>query len=317
MLEISHRPKSTLNHTENKFELTQKVNSTIGTLLLNAQVLRQHGEYRLALNLLRQASNLDSYHIVVLKELYSCLNNIENFKESIIVAKTILKLEYNFENIYNYAQAHYRIGDDAAAMQLYYEALSVLDFDSPYVFELYKNLGNILVRQGDFDGAEEYYNKAYAVNPRSDILLVNLGTLEVQKSDFDKALFCFRQAVEVNPLNDKAWAGLAMIHNQFSDFELAWANIMKSIEHNPKNRTALIIAANWALRDQKQSLVIEVIENYLSQDEFDKDLSLVLINLYCSSGLLQKAIIEVHRFLCWHPENVEVLNLKIKLGELV
>lgn len=317
MLEISHRPKSTINHVEKEVEQVQKVNSTIGTLLLNSQVLRQHHEYRLALNLLRQASNLDSYNLVVLKELYSCLSQIENHRESIVVAKAILNIEYNFDSIFNYAQTHYRLGDDAQAMQLYYEALAVIDTESPHTFELYKNLGNILVRQGDFDGAEEYYNKAYTINSQSDVLLVNLGTLEVQKNDFDKALYCFRQAVEVNPLNDKAWAGLAMIHNQFSDIELAWANIIKSIDQNPMNRTALIIAANWAIRDQKQNLVISAIEQYLSQEKFDQDLSLVLINLYCSAGHLQKAIFEVHRYLCWYPENTEVLNLKKKIGELL
>ncbi len=317
MLEISHRPKSAIDKTNSTLEESPKVNSTVGTLLLNAQILRQHREHRLALNLLRQACNLDSYNLIVLKELYSCLIQIENFKESLIVAKTILKLEYTFENIFNYAQNYYRLGDDGTAMQLYYEALSVVEIDSKLVFELYKNLGNILVRQRDFDGAEEYYNKAYTINNHSDVLLVNLGTLEVQKSDFDKALYCFRQAVDVNPLNDKAWAGLAMIHNQYSDFELAWANIVRSIDQNPNNRTALIIAANWALRDQKQNLVIKQIESYLSKEEFDQDLSLVLINLYCSSGLLQKAVVEVERFLCWHPENTEVLNLKMKLGQLL
>lgn len=317
MLEISYGPKSTVQKDDHSIEQTQKISATVATLIANAQILRQHGEHKLALNLLRQASNLDSYNLHTLKELSGCLSQLDKLNELLIVAKTILKLEYNFENVFQFAQIYYRMGDDSQAMQLYYEALSIIEIDSIHLFELYKNLGNILVRQSDFEGAEEYYNKAYTIQSSSDVLLVNLGTLEVQKGDFEKALYCFRKAVEINHFNDKAWAGLAMIHNQFADYELAWANIIKSIDQNPTNRTALIIAANWAMRDQKQSLVIAPIESFLSQEKFDPDLSLVLINLYCSSGFLQKAMIEVNRYLYWNPDNQEVFDLKIKIGGLI
>jgi tetratricopeptide (TPR) repeat protein len=140
--------------------------------------------------------------------------------------------------------------------------------------------------------------------------------LEVQRQDFDKSLYCFRQAVEVNKKNDKAWVGLAMVHAQFGDHELAWANLETAIDINPSNRTAVHLLANWGLRDRRLGQSIEVLENYLSQVEFDEDLSLVLINLYCSSSQITEARLECERVLLWNPENKDVANLKEQLKNI-
>jgi tetratricopeptide (TPR) repeat protein len=205
------------------------------------------------------------------------------------------------------------LGRDQEALESYYEALSVITEENSVLFELYKNMGNIFVRQGDFDGAEEFYNKAYTVNSQSDVLLVNYGTLEVQRSDYDKSLYCFRKAVEVNPANDKAWVGLAMVHNEFGDIELAWANIESALDINPTNRTAVHLAANWGLRDTKIEKAIEYLQQYLASVEQDEDMSLVLINLFCTIGHLEKALLEMERVLLWNPDHKEVRQLKKKI----
>jgi Tfp pilus assembly protein PilF len=173
-----------------------------------------------------------------------------------------------------------------------------------------------LVRQGDFEGAEDYYNKAYTLNPDSDTLLVNFGTLEVQRQDYDKSLYCFRQAVEVNKRNDKAWVGLAMVHAQFGDQELAWANLETALDINPKNRTAVHLLANWGLRDGRFAQSVSVLQSYLGEVDFDEDLSLVLINFYCSGSQIDEALLECERVLLWNPENQEVSDLKAKLRKI-
>lgn len=285
----------------------------IPTYLLNARILAKHREYKLALNLLREASNRDSHNPDTLKLLAFCLEKTSRFSEALIVRKTLVTDDYGFESLYGFATALYKLGRDQEALDKYFEALSVLTEENEDLFELYKNMGNIFVRQGDFDGAEEYYNKAYTVNTQSDVLLVNFGTLEVQRNDFDKSLYCFRKAVEINPENDKAWVGLAMVHNQFGDVELAWANLETAMDINPQNRTAAHLAANWGLRDGKILKGIEALQNYLGSVEEDEDMSLVLINLFCTSGQIDKALLEIERVLLWNPEHKEVRALKKKI----
>lgn len=294
-------------------QVEETVDPRIEKCLYNARVLMKHSELNLALNLLRQASNLDSKNPKTLKLLADCLEKAHRASEAMIVRKALVSVDYGFEALYGYGTALYKMGNDQEALDKYYEALSVLTEENTLLFELYKNMGNIFVRQNDFDGAEEYYNKAYTMNPESDVLLVNLGTLEVQRQDFDKSLYCFRKAVEINSENEKAWVGLAMVHNQFGDIDLAWANIETAIDINPKNRTAVHLAANWGVRDNKIQKATEVLQSYLASVEQDEDMSLVLINLFCTSGNYDSALLEIERVLLWNPNHAEVRDLKKKL----
>lgn len=289
------------------------VNPRLAAFLANAHILMNHREYSLALNLLRQACNLDSKNPRTLNLLASCLEQTGKDSEALFALKTLAKIERSFDNIFRYANSLYKLGRDQESLENYYDALTVLREENQHLFELYKNMGNIFVRQSDFDGAEEYYHKAYTLNSQSDVLLVNLGTLEVQRSDFDKSLYCFRKAVQINPKNDKAWVGLAMVHNHFGDIDLAWANIEAAVDINPQNRTAVHLAANWGLRDSKVSKAIDYLQVYLGAVDQDEDMSLVLINLLCSCGQLETAILEIERVLLWNPMQKEVHELKAKI----
>lgn len=288
-------------------------NARLEVYLRNAQLLMKHNDYSLAMNLLRQASNKDSKNPVTLNLLSTCLEKLSRVEESLYARKALVEVDYGFESLFGYATVLYKLNRDQEALDKYYEALAVLTEENENLFELYKNMGNIFVRRGDFDGAEEYYNKAYTMNPQSDVLLVNFGTLEVQRNDFDKSLFCFRKAVQINPENDKAWVGLAMVHNQVSDTDLAWANIESALDINPKNRTAVHLAANWGLRDGNTQKAIEALQIYLGFVEEDEDMSLVLINLYCTAGYLDLALLEMERVLLWNPKHLEVRELKKKV----
>lgn len=293
-----------------------QVDEKTALLMTNARVLMKHREFALALNLLRTATNRDSKNTTILNALADCLERVQRLDEALKVRTASVKIQCDFSQVQKLATLYYKLGQDEQALNHYFEALSLLTEEDDALFEIYKNIGNIMVRQGDFEGAEEYYNKAYTLNPDSDTLLVNFGTLEVQRQDFDKSLYCFRQAVEVNPKNDKAWVGLAMVHAQFGDHALAWANLETAVDINPTNRTAILLLANWGVRDRRESQSIEALQTYLSKVEFDEDLSLALINLYCSNSQIAEAKLECERVLLWNPHNQEVASLREKLKNI-
>lgn len=288
----------------------------VALLVANARLLIKHREFSLALNLLRTASNRHSKNTTILGMLAECLERTQRFDEALKVRTASVKVLCSFELVHKLATLYYKLGQDEEALSSYFESLSLLTEEDDALFEIYKNMGNIMVRQGDFEGAEEYYNKAYTLNPSSDTLLVNFGTLEVQRQDYDKSLYCFRQAVEANPKNDKAWVGLAMVHFQFGDHELAWANLESAVDINPANRTAVLLLANWGVRDHREAQSIEVLQSYLSRVEFDEEMSLALINLYCSNSQIAEAKLECERVLLWNPENQEVASLREKLKNI-
>ena len=80
--------------------------------------------------------------------------------------------------------------------------------------------------------------------------------------------------------NDKAWVGLALMHSEYGDHALASANLTAALDLQPLNRTAVLLCARWAFRDHKEGSAIPVVENFLSAENFDEEMSLILIQLY-------------------------------------
>jgi tetratricopeptide (TPR) repeat protein len=281
----------------------------VGTLVANADVLLKHDEISMGLGLLREALNKNSFHKGATKKIISTLLEQENYQEAYNVASAILAKDRTFENLFNLAHINYQIKKDSEAFDQYLECLQLVVAQEPELFEIFKNLGNILVRASDFEGAEEYYNKAYILNPNSDLLFVNFGTLEAQKGDFNKSKDHLSKALEINPQNDKAWVGLALVHSHFGDHEIAWANIECALEVNSKNKTAVHLAATWSVRDAQVDKGLGIVLNYLEQENFDEEISMILVHMLCLKKSYQLALLEVEKTLCWNPQSTEFKNL--------
>ena len=204
----------------------------------------------------------------------------------------------------------YQQNQDENAKQTYMEAMGLMTGESSELFEVFKNLGNIAMREGDFEGAEEYYNKAFTIDPRSDVLHINLGTLALQQQEQNLAVTRFRTALEINPRNDKAWVGLALVHNEMGDHVLSRANLENALDINSKNRTAVHLAASWAIRDQDYPFAIESLENFVSDVDCDEEMSLLLIHLFCMRNQFVEARLELERLLLWEPTNVRLIQVE-------
>ena len=283
-------------------------------LLQYARRLRKSREYSLALALLRKATSVESDNYEILTLMAEILVDTGKRPEALQVRKVLKEFHPDFSTFYEFANELYLTGQhDEEALKAYFECLSVMEGTCFQLFEIYKNMGNISVKLSDFDGAEEFYNKAYTVKSDSDTLLINFGTLEVQRGDFDKALFCFRQAIQVNEKNDKAWVGLALMHSEYGDPSLAWANLTTALDLQPLNRTAVLLYAKWAFRDRRESTAIPVVENYLSSENFDEEISLILIQLYVCLNEFTKAQIETTKILAWNPNFSEAREIQKQL----
>lgn len=290
-----------------------KKNFSVGSLLANADILQKHDELELSKTLLREALNKDASNLLAVQRLVAILDKQRHFVESCQVAKASLKIEDSFNARVEVGHALYKLGRDAEAFEFYMQALDMLTDDGPALFEIYKNLGNIYVRDGDFDGAEEYYNKAYTLNTGSDSLLVNFGTLSAQKGDFNHAKDHFQRALEINPKSDKAWVGLALVHSHFGDHEIAWANLENALEINVTNRTAVHLAANWSVRDQMIDKGISFLMDFLATQDLDSEMSLALVHLLCLKGDYFKAFLETERVLCWNPALTQFIELQTEI----
>lgn len=195
----------------------------------------------------------------------------------------------------------YEKGVHDKAHGYYVEAIRMGLFDGEDLFRAYKNIGNISAMQNDLAAAEEHYNKAYTLNPDSDVLMVNYGSLEIQRGDLNKAVEKFRHAVAINGNNDKAWVGLALIHREFGDIELAWANLERALDVGAGNDTAIRLVAEWALKDNEVERAVKWLELFLAQRTQDAQMTMWLAKFLYLSGRLEHAETEINKALNIDP----------------
>lgn len=286
-------------------------NEKVATYYLNAKVLIQNDEYALALNLLRSCSSLDPFNQYILDALFSALVKCEKLSEAQTVAETNFKFNYSLARCLELADIYFLNGKDEESLKLYFDCLSNVIENEEVLFKIYKNIANIYVKFREFDSAEEFFNKSYKIKDDSDVLLVNMGVLEFQKCDLDKSLFCFRKAIEINNNNDKAWVGLAMTHIELGDKELSWGNLTKALDINSQNKTALKLLCQFFSESEKNAQCRGYLLKYLEQQNFDEEISMLLIQNLVHDGDFFNAYLESFKNYLWNPDNKE--NEKIYL----
>ncbi len=286
---------------EARFELEKQQSPEIIDVLINAKSLFDKKEIQLAQNLYRTVIKANPKNELALRGAAECAKAFGKHEEALVLLKNLVENSSSSEN-------HRLLGDQLYAMtyledaiEAYMHALQDFDLKPENFFNIFKNMGNIFLRLGDADGAEEFYNKAYTIDPDSDVLFVNYGSLFVYRGDYNKALERFRQAIQLNDKNDKGWVGLAMIHRQFGDLDLAWANVEKALDIQPTNESAIKLVADWGMKDNEIEKSVTRLETYLKFNEQDALVSMWQAKFLYFLGRLPEARIEIEKALCLDP----------------
>lgn len=292
----------------------QDENPEFDYLVENAKLLFRHQDQNLGIQLLGRVLHEDSYYPKALEAMQFFFDQKGDYAQCLKIQEQKLKVKYDFEEVASLGHIHYKCHQDQKAKEKYFEALSLVVETSSALFDVYKNLGNIFVRERDFEQAEDFFHRAFAMNSNSDILYVNYGTLEIQKGDWLKAKSHFQKALEIQPRNDKAWVGLAMIHASFQEMPLAWANLETALEIFPGNKTAVLLFASWSVKEQKVSQATEAHIQYLDSQDFDLDVSTSLVHLFCLENRFDLALMELERALLFQPlsEELDLLYFQIR-----
>ncbi|MBX3021091.1 MAG: tetratricopeptide repeat protein [Bdellovibrionales bacterium] len=237
--------------------------------------------------------------------------------EAVRILRNVVDIDYRFETMNALGQAEYQADLIEDALEHLQQAVMIAPGEAPALFDVFKTLGNIFVRRGDLDSAEDSYNKAHRLQPDSDILYVNLGTLAVQRQNWDEAIEKFRFALGLNRSNDKAWVGLAIGHRMKGDAELAWGNIEAALEYNPLNETALTLALDWGISDSREFRVLELLRDFLVEGGWSEKFSLAFAWLSFRRGDRFIAKLELERLLAVNPGNASAAALMAEMRAVV
>lgn len=193
------------------------------------------------------------------------------------VLRALLKRENCFEVLEKLAVCLYHLNQWSECAHIARQALMLGEGFRDQRFELLKFLGNCLIQIKDFDGAQEAYEKAFALFPGSGILQVNFGTLWIQRSDWNRATECFRYALFLEPENDRGWVGLALCHHVRGDFDLARANLERALDANPLNETAITLLIDWGHSRREFLAAAEHFMYFVDRGGFSEGLSSVFV----------------------------------------
>lgn len=100
------------------------------------------------------------------------------------------------------------------------------------------NLGTILQKKGNFDGALSQYNAAEMIEPNNILVRLNLGTLYQAKGDLKTAIRAYDTILQVEPNNILAHYYRATAFKQNKDYENAIKELNTILQIDPKNAMA-------------------------------------------------------------------------------
>ncbi|MBT4761876.1 MAG: hypothetical protein HOO06_09290 [Bdellovibrionaceae bacterium] len=304
MIGLIAHPETSRQEELLKFDLeyqTEKPRGKKDSFVENGMLLLDSKEYKYSEVLFRKALLKDSKNFDAIVGLGLSFLGQLDFDKALKCFKASLQLKHTEKVLSYIGDCYYTKAEDEVALHYYEQSLIGLQYDSLRLFDIYKNIGNIFVRKNDYESAEENYNKAYTINPDSDVLAVNYGTLEIQKGNLDTAQERFKSAIHFNNKNDKAWLGLSLVNREFGDIDLSWGNLNKSLDLNPLNQVSLQLAMDWAFRDGKIDQMVGLLENYLSVNDQDAEMSFLQAQILYKIGRFAHAKIEMQRVLAIDP----------------
>jgi tetratricopeptide (TPR) repeat protein len=282
----------------------------VGYLLKNALLLVDGGEFSLARNVLGDILRRNSNHVEAIRWMGWCFRQEGQLENARKCYEQLVQRRVTEQDLFELGEIYYSLKRDSDALGAWLDALGQCDAESPRLFDLHKNLGNVFTRQGDYDGAEENYNKALIIRPNSDILYVNLGSLNFQRAHYKQALEYFKKGIELNSYNDRAWCGVALVAREMKDEEWASSVLMRCLDLNPYNLVALQVLINWAQVDCQWDAAIARVLQYLEKFHDDSEVIYALAGLYYQKGALLEAEMELTRLSVLQPERQDVNELK-------
>lgn len=154
--------------------------------------------------------------------------------------------EFAAAGLYYTGIAYMRSEDSGEAAKFFRESMGFdPNYERPRVSlkkltdEAY-NEGNKLLRRGDYEGAEDYFNNVLSLNPSYYQAHFQLGYLNTKLGDYNLALEHYQMTVEKNPSYAKGWFALGLTHQRNGDYDSAINALGSAVEADPTYAKALV-----------------------------------------------------------------------------
>jgi len=177
----------------------------------------------------------------------------------------------------------------------------------------WNNLGILAAREGNYDLAIEYFERALKIDPEHSIALQNLGSAYREKKDWPQAKSALDRALALNPDDPEANYSLGMVYAQQNDGEHAQEYLLKAIALRPAYPEALNNLGILYVRTRRPVEAIESFAQSIRVAPAYDQAYLNLSRLYVIQGDREKAKIVLRELLEQNPDHAQA---KQTLAEL-
>ncbi len=159
------------------------------------------------------------------------------------------------------------------------------------------NLGNIYLRNGEWQQAKEQYKQALESNPNVSLARLNIGNIFFYTDQLDSAEYYYRQELRYHPAESRAYLNLSTINllkGNYRDAIIA-ANDALSYKPNEAGAAANLVQAKLFAGDTTSA--VKTARNYIHNIEEAPRLLLALGSIYLQRNQLDSAEMHYRRIM--------------------
>lgn len=169
----------------------------------------------------------------------------------------------------------------------------------------WNNLGILAAREGKYDLAIQYLQRALQIDPQHTIALQNLGNAYRQKKDWPQAESALERALALNPDDAEANYSLGMVYAQQNDTERAYDYLQRALASRPVYPEALNNLGILYLRTRRPDAAIKSFEESIRVAPAYDQAYLNLARVYVIEGDREKARAVLLELLKQHPDHAQ------------
>jgi tetratricopeptide (TPR) repeat protein len=207
----------------------------------------------------------------------------------VYAARKLVDLEDSSANQFLLAKAFVRMSNDQAALSICHTILDSYIETDGIIFLVFKMMGSIYQRASDFDAAEEYYNKAFAISPSDLDIQISCGYLYLQSQRVDLAREKFASVLNMNVMVIEARIGLALVHSFLGEYEVACANLATVLDLNPGHQMALSLYTKWSAQCKESAYPHSYLESNLKDNPNDDSALTLMLGWLVENQRYEKA----------------------------
>jgi glycosyltransferase involved in cell wall biosynthesis/tetratricopeptide (TPR) repeat protein len=166
------------------------------------------------------------------------------------------------------------------------------------------------VMDGELEIADEMYSNILSGNPRSVRAICGKGALAAERQEWTAAQEYFDKAVAIEPSYDVALAGLGLCAMVNKKEEKAFDLFQQAVKSNPENRRALLGVLQLGYPMKRYTEIEKALNSYLELHPGNIEMLYSFAGILFAQGKVEQAKSEVEKILIFEPKHTRALELR-------